>query len=109
MKKTKILLPTLLFSSFAFAHQIKINIHYPVKGDIYPKVFLYLKEKPQKKIFPIDFAYIPFGFSVTCKGDHRVSWRIDKYRLGNEKFYDMFDLFWVKSDCGKNRVEFYVK
>ena len=102
----------ILFCSLSIAEQVRVNIFYPIKGDAYPKIY---------PLFPkFESAYIPFGFSVTCRGDHKVKWGIDRITIGSATFYDEIEIqfsyklprgshfFWVRSDCGKNSVRFYV-
>jgi hypothetical protein len=66
-------------------------------------------------------AYFTTSFSVTCGGDHKVQWGFDgSPAVGNSTFYDQTSVqfvyklpggshvFWVKSDCGENRVKFLI-
>ncbi len=93
--------------------QVKVNIVYPINGGTYPVT----DPAPPR----LNSAYIPASFSVTCKGGgHRVKWGFDAMALGNAEFYDEISIqfvhklpggehvFWVRSDCGENKVKFRV-
>ena len=94
-----------------YADQVKVNIVYPINGATYP----FTDPAPGG----LKSAYFTASFSVTCKGDHKVEWGFDRGpALGSAKFYDQTSIqfvhklpggnhiFWVKSDCGANRVKF---
>ena len=62
---------------------------------------------------------MPASFSVTCGGgSHRFEWGFDGPPLGTAEFYDEISVqfvqklpggrhvFWVRSDCGEDRVQF---
>lgn len=93
---------------------VPVNIVYPINGATYPLV------DPQPAD-PISSLYQPFSFSTTCPGGgHMVQWGVDGDTLGEARFYDEFSaqfvmkiaggthVFWVRSSCGENRVEFRV-
>jgi hypothetical protein len=95
----------------AIADQVAVNIVYPINGATYPKT----DPGPGK----LSSAYFTASFSVTCAGDHKVQWGFDSSpALGSSVFYDQTSVqfvhklpggghvFWVKSDCGDNRVKF---
>jgi hypothetical protein len=89
--------------------QHAVNIVYPINGEKFPKTDPACKLKS---------AYFAASFSVTCSGDHNVSWGFNAQTLGKASFYDEFSAqftwklpagahtFWVESDCGKNAVKF---
>jgi len=91
--------------------QHAINIVYPIAGERFPKI---------DPICSIESAYFAASFSVTCSGDHDVKWGFNDETIGNASFYDEFSaqftwklpkghhIFWVKSDCGENRVKFQI-
>ena len=94
-----------------YADQVKVNIVYPINGATYP-----FTDPPPGAL---KSAYFTASFSVTCKGDHQVEWGFDNGpALGKAMFYDQTSIqfvhklpggnhmFWVKSDCGENRVKF---
>lgn len=97
----------LLSAMSAYADQRKVNIVYPINGHTYP-------------ITALGSAYFMASFSVTCGGGgHRVEWGVDSGpALGHVGFYDQTSVqligklaagphvFWVKSDCGKESVQF---
>ena len=113
-KQTQILIFIVLLglTSIATADQVKVNIVYPINGASYPV----MDPAPAK----INSAYFTSSFSVTCAGGgHNVKWGFDSAApLGNANFYDQTSIqfvyklpagthvFWVKSDCGENRVKF---
>ena len=93
------------------ADQVKVNIVYPINGARYPIT------DPAPGV--LKSAYFTASFSVTCKGDNKVEWGFDRGpALGSATFYDQTSIqfvhklpggshvFWVKSDCGENRVKF---
>jgi hypothetical protein len=95
----------------ANADQVKVNIVYPINGASYPIT--------DPAPGALKSAYFTTSFSVTCGGDHKVQWGFDgSPALGSSTFYDQTSvqfvhklpggshLFWVKSDCGENRVKF---
>jgi hypothetical protein len=99
-------------SALAFGDQVKVNIVYPINGATYPIT--------DPGPLGVRSAYFTASFSVTCGGGpHRVEWGFDALpALGRSSFYDMTSIqfvhklptgdhvFWVKSDCGENRVKF---
>jgi len=111
-KVIAILILVLLFSAMTvYADQVKVNIVYPIKGATYPIT------DPSPGV--LKSAYFTASFSVTCKGDHKVEWGFDNApALGSANFYNQTSIqfvhklpggkhvFWVKSDCGANKVEF---
>ena len=89
-----------------------VNIVYPINGETYPKVDPQGGHKS---------AYLAFSFSTTCSGGpHDVHWGVDATDLGKATFYDQFSaqfvwklpegshVFWVRSSCGDDKVEFKV-
>ena len=94
------------------ADQVKVNIVYPINGGTYP----IMDPGPGK----LGSTYFTSSFSVTCAGGgHNVEWGFDRGpAVGKSSFYDQTSIqfvhklpggshvFWVKSDCGKNRVKF---
>lgn len=89
-----------------------VNIVYPINGETYPKVDPGGGHKS---------AYLTFSFSTTCSGGpHDVKWGVNNDTLGSARFYDQLSaqfvwklpagthVFWAKSDCGEDRVEFKV-
>lgn len=93
--------------------QVEVNIVYPINGGTYP-----LTDPGPGKL---SSAYVPFSFSTTCSGGgHQVEWGVDGDTLGQAQFYDQLSsqfvwkltggrhVFWVRSSCGENRVEFQV-
>lgn len=115
MKKRKVIaivfFVLLLSAMTVYADQVKVNIVYPINETTYP----FADPAPGK----LRSAYFTASFSVTCKGDHKVEWGFDNApALGKAKFYDQTSIqfvhklpggnhvFWVKSDCGANRVKF---
>ncbi len=105
-------LSVLSFIATAYADQVKVNIVYPINGATYPIT--------DPAPGPLRSAYFTSSFSVTCGGgSHNVKWGFDgEPALGNAKFYDQTSvqfvhnlpggshIFWVKSDCGENKVKF---
>lgn len=98
-------------SWIANADQVPVNIVYPINGASYP----IMDPAPLK----IKSAYFTSSFSVTCAGgSHNVKWGFDSSSVGSSNFYDQTSVqfvhklpagthvFWVKSDCGQNRVKF---
>jgi hypothetical protein len=98
-------------ASSAVADQVKVNIVYPINGAVYPIT------DPAPGV--LRSMYFTSSFSVTCKGDHKVQWGFDgSPALGSSTFYDQTSVqfvhklpggghvFWVKADCGENRVKF---
>lgn len=98
----------------ALADQVPVNIVYPVNGATYPKV-------DPAPATPISSVYQPFSFSVTCPGGSQiVEWGLDGQTLGEARYYDEFStqfvwkvsggkhIFWVRTDCGENKVAFMV-
>ena len=99
-------------ASLANADQVKVNIVYPIHGGSYPIT----DPIPGK----LNSAYINASFSVTCSGGgHKVRWGFDDGpAVGKSTFYDQTSIqfvhklpggshiFWVRSDCGNNRVKF---
>lgn len=102
----------LFFTTTVYADQVKVNIVYPINGASYP-----ITDPPPGKL---KSAYFTTSFSVTCGGgSHKVEWGFDGGpAVGSETFYDQTSVqfvhklpggvhvFWVKSDCGENRVKF---
>lgn len=101
-------------TAVAVADQVPVNIVYPINGETYPKV-------DPKPADPISSVYQPFSFSVTCSGgQHEVEWGIDGQTVGQAYYYDEFSaqfvmkipggrhVFWVRTNCGENKVEFIV-
>jgi len=99
------------FIGFANADQVKVNIVYPINGASYPIT--------APSVGKLHSAYFTASFSVTCGGgSHKVKWGFDRSTLGSSTFYDQTSIqfvhklpggshvFWVKSDCGENRVKF---
>jgi hypothetical protein len=98
----------------AYADQVKVNIVYPINGAAYP-----VMDPPPGKLLS---AYISASFSTTCKGGpHKVTWGFDGLpALGSASYYDQTSIqlvyklpagpheFWVKCDCGENRVKFII-
>jgi hypothetical protein len=93
------------------ADQVKVNIVYPINGASYPIT--------DPSVGKLRSAYFTASFSVTCSGDHKVQWGFDNLpAVGTSTFYDQTSVqfvhklpggshvFWVKSDCGENRVKF---
>ena len=89
------------------------NIIYPIQDETYPIT----DPGPGK----LSSAYISASFSITCQGGPLVvQWGMDDDILGEAKCYDTLSvhqvwklpggqhLFWVRSDCGDDRVSFYV-
>jgi hypothetical protein len=112
-KVVALVLLVLMFSVMTvYADQVKVNIVYPINGAIYPMT------DPASGV--LKSAYFTASFSVTCGGGgHKVEWGFDNApALGKAMFYDQTSiqfvhklpggshLFWVKSDCGENRVKF---
>jgi hypothetical protein len=114
MKKVILSLFFVLFLSAVavYADQVKVNIVCPINGASYPitdPVPVGLKS-----------AYFTASFSVTCGGgSHSVKWGFDGGpAVGSVTFYDQTSVqfvhklpagshvFWVKSDCGENKVKF---
>ena len=101
-----------IFSSVAYADQVKINIVYPINGASYP-----ITDPPPARL---NSAYFTSSFSVTCQGGHKVEWGFDKAAVGKMNFYDQVSIqfvhklpggthvFWVRADCGENKVKFMV-
>lgn len=98
-------------SGLADADQVKVNIVYPINGANYP-----ITDPAPARLAS---AYFTTSFSVTCPGDHNVKWGFDRSPpLGNSTFYDQTSIqfvhklpggghvFWVKSNCGENKVKF---
>jgi hypothetical protein len=98
-------------ATFANADQVKVNIVYPINGANYPIT--------DPAPGPLKSAYFTASFSVTCAGDHKVQWGFDSSpALGSSAFYDQTSVqfvhklpggshvFWVKANCGENRVKF---
>ncbi len=95
-----------------YADQVKVNIVYPIKGATYP----FTDPAPGR----LKSAYFTASFSVTCGGGpYNVQWGFNSApALGSANFYDQTSIqfvhklpggahvFWVKSDCGENKVEF---
>lgn len=94
------------------AAQAPVNIIYPIHGEIYP---------PSDPAPPaLASLYFPASFSVTCSGDHTVSWGFDDNpAIGSALFYDTFSAhfvfklqggdhkFWVDAPgCGSSEVKF---
>ncbi len=118
MRKVKSLVFVLIFFSVlyfttaVYADQVKVNIVYPINGATYPIT------DPSPGV--LKSAYFTSSFSVTCGGgSHSVKWGFDGGpAVGNATFYDQTSVqfvhklpggahvFWVKSDCGENRVKF---
>ena len=101
----------LCFTTTSYADQVKVNIVYPINGSTYPIT------DPSPGV--IKSAYFTLSFSVTCSGDHKVEWGFDSSpAIGKSMFYDQTSIqfvhklpggshvFWVKSNCGENRVKF---
>ena len=97
-------------AGWAYA-QVPVNIVYPINGATYP-----IMDPPPGGV---KSAYITASFGVTCAGGaHGVEWGFDGTSLETEKFYDQTSVqlvhklpggthvFWVKSDCGEDRVKF---
>ncbi len=89
---------------------IPVNIVYPIDGGKYPIV------DPAGKVLS---AYLTASFGTTCAGGpHDVQWGFDQAPIGSAQFYDQFSaqftwklpagnhVFWVKSDCGSDKVSF---
>jgi hypothetical protein len=107
-----VLLVLLLSAMTVYADQVKVNIVYPINGATYP----FTDPAPGR----LRSAYFTASFSVTCGGGpHRAEWGFDNAAaLGRSNFYDQTSIqfvhklpggnhiFWVKSDCGENRVRF---
>jgi hypothetical protein len=101
-----------IFAAPAFGDQVKVNIVYPINGMTYPIT------DPAPGI--LKSAYFTASFSVTCAGGpHKVTWGFDgSPALGTALVYDQLSLqfvhklpggnhvFWVKADCGENKVKF---
>jgi hypothetical protein len=95
-----------------YADQVKVNIAYPIDGASYPV----MDPAPVR----IRSAYFTSSFSVTCGGGaHNAEWGFDGGpAVGKASFYDQMTdqfvhklpagahVFWVKADCGENRVKF---
>lgn len=96
------------------AAQAPVNIIYPIHGETYP---------PSDPAPPaLSSLYFPASFSVTCSGDHTVSWGFDSSpAIGSALFYDTFSAhfvfklgggthkFWVDAGgCGYSAVKFNV-
>lgn len=96
------------------AAQAPINIIYPIHGETYP---------PSDPAPPaLSSLYFPASFSVTCSGDHTVSWGFDSSpAIGSALFYDTFSghfvfklaggshKFWVDAPgCGYSEVKFQI-
>jgi hypothetical protein len=102
----------LYFTTTIYADQVKVNIVYPINGATYPIT----DPSPGK----LNSAYFTSSFSVTCGGgSHNVKWGFDGGpAVGSSTFYDQTSIqfvhklpggshvFWVKSDCGENKVKF---
>ena len=65
--------------------------------------------------------YFTSSFSTTCPGgENKVEWGFDGSTVGSSTFYDHFNaqfthklppgghVFWVRSSCGENKVQFTV-
>lgn len=100
-------------ASLVYADQVKVNIVYPINGTTYPIT--------DPVPGPLNSAYFTASFSVTCSGDHKVEWGFDgSSAIGSATFYDQTGVqfvhklpggshvFWVKSNCGENRVKFQI-
>ena len=87
-----------------------VNIVYPINGASYPIT------DPNCQL---NSAYFTASFSTTCSGGPQsVEWGFNDDTLGEAKFYDQFTsqftwklpagthIFWVRSDCGQEHVEF---
>jgi len=116
MKKRRVIaivfFVVLISAMAVYADQVKVNIVYPINGASYP----FIDPAPGG----LKSAYFTASFSVTCGGGgHKVEWGFDNTpALGKAKFYDQTSIqfvhklpggshvFWVKSDCGENRVKF---
>lgn len=118
MRKVKSLIFVLIFFSALYftttiyADQVKVNIVYPINGSTYPIT--------DPAPGPLKSAYFTSSFSVTCGGgSHSVKWGFDASpAVGSSTFYDQTSIqfvhklpggnhvFWVKSDCGENKVKF---
>jgi hypothetical protein len=99
-------------AGFANADQVKVNIVYPINGSSIPII--------NPALGPLSSAYITASFSVTCGGgSHSAQWGFDgQGPLGTSNFYDQTSVqlvqklpggshvFWVKADCGGNKVQF---
>jgi hypothetical protein len=116
MKRTTLLIFALWlgFMALALADQVKVNIVYPINGASYPVT--------DPALLKLKSAYVTASFSVTCGGGpHKVTWGFDALpALGNATYYDQTSVqqvyklpagrhtFWVKCDCGENKVTFKV-
>jgi len=98
-------------TGLANADQVKVNIVYPINGASYP-----ITDPAAGRLRS---AYFTASFSVTCPGDHQVKWGFDNApAVGSSMFYDQTSvqfvhklpggshIFWVKSNCGENKVKF---
>jgi hypothetical protein len=107
-----LLASVVIFYSQSYADQVKVNIVYPINGASYPIT----DPAPGR----LSSAYFTASFSVTCQGDHKVEWGFDRSSVGNMYFYDQVSIqfvhklpggkhvFWVKADCGENKVRFII-
>ena len=100
-------------STVAYTDQVPVNIVYPIKGEIYPKIDPYC---------PVGSSYQQLAsFSVTCENGE-VKWGMDGDTLGSATFYGQISVqfvwklppgqhvFWVDAGrCGKNEVKFTIK
>jgi hypothetical protein len=93
-----------------------VNIVHPIDGATYPKADILPTNRTVKS------AYITASFGATCKGGpHDVSWGFDSTTIGKGTYYDQISAqpiykldsgkhrFWVKSDCGADKVLFIIK
>ena len=90
-----------------------VNIVYPVNGASYPLV--------DPAPGGVKSAYVTFSFSTTCPGGgNQVEWGVDGQTLGKADYYDQYSaqfvwklpggthVFWVRSSCGQDKVQFQV-
>ncbi len=91
----------LLLSPLALA-QVPVNISYPITGGSYSN-------------------YFTSKFDVNCGGgEYSVKWGFDSTTLGSGRYYDHvsaqfgyklpagWHIFWVRTSCGEDRVQFLV-
>ncbi|HUR80952.1 MAG TPA: hypothetical protein VM733_09310 [Thermoanaerobaculia bacterium] len=91
--------------------QHPVNIVYPVNGGTYPIV--------DPHPVGVKSAYFTASFGTTCPGGpYPVEWGFDATTLGKTQAYDEFSaqftwklpagghVFWVRTKCGENKVEF---
>ena len=107
-----VFITVIFFAGLVNGDQVNVNIVYPINGASYP-----IMDPGSGKLRS---TYFTSSFSVTCSGGtHKVEWGFDNGpAIGKSSFYDQTSIqfvhklpggphvFWVKSDCGSNKVKF---